>query len=139
MFENRYDGIVGFFGLVRTLEGRKKLQKAIYLAKEHGFPGLRERFDFHWYGPYSEMLANKVQELVQLGVLEESEATQGYRTYRYEMKESAVEYFREQIAGARQHETLLFRIVKEDSRFLELASTLHYFLRNGYDRGRAER
>lgn len=140
MFVNRYDGIVGFFGIVRTLEGRKKLQKSIYLAKEHGFPGLRERFDFHWYGPYSEMLANEVQELVQLGVLEEEarEVSNGYRTYIYEIDESALDYFDEKVAVARPYQTLVARIVGEDARFLELASTLHYFLRNGYDREHAE-
>lgn len=139
MFNNRYDGIVGFFSIVRSLEGRKKLQKAIYLAKEHGFPGLQERFDFHWYGPYSEMLANKIQELVQLGVLNEKEVSHNYRTYAYEITESAVEYFHKQIEHAQKYQSLITHIVKEDARLLELTSSLHYFIANGYDREKAER
>lgn len=137
MFDDRYDGIVGFFGIVQTLTGRKKLQKAIYLAKEHGFPGLRSRFEFHWYGPYSEMLANEVQELVQLGVLSEEQVPMGYPTYRYALDSSASDLFQAQINGACKHRDLVQKIMERPARFWELAATLHYFVRDGYSQEEA--
>ena len=139
MFGDQYSGIVGFFGIVRALEGRTKLQKSIYLAKEHGFPGLWERFDFHRFGPYSETLANEVQELVQLGILTERKVSDTHPMYAYELNESAFQYFEEYIAAARQYRELASYIVKEDVRSLELAATLLYFTRNGYSRVQAER
>ena len=79
-----------------------------------------------------------MQELVLLGVLDEKEVSHGFLTYRYEIDQSAFVHFREQVAGARNFEALISRIVAEDARFLELAATLHYFIKNGYDRDQAE-
>lgn len=139
MLGNQYDGIIGFLGVVQSLEGRKKLQKAIYLAKEYGFPGLKERFEFHLYGPYSETLANEVQELVHLGVVTEREVVRHYPTYVYEIGEAASKYFDQQIAAARSYQELAHFIVKQETRILELAATLHYLVSRGYDRAEAER
>lgn len=50
--------------------GRKKLQKMIYIAKNIAFP-FQERFQFHFYGPYSEELTLRVEELCNMGFLNE--------------------------------------------------------------------
>ena len=50
--------------------GRKKLQKMIYIAKKMEFP-FQERFQFHFYGPYSEELTLRVEELCNMGFLDE--------------------------------------------------------------------
>lgn len=139
MFGDHYNGVVGFFSVAGAVSGRKMLQKAIYLAKEFGFPGLRERFDFHWYGPFSETLANEVQELVQLGVLQENVLHRDtYVLYEYKLNDSAIGYFGQAAREAQRHRSLVLRIVKENARFLELAATLHYFTRLGCNEVEAE-
>lgn len=50
--------------------GRKKLQKIIYIAKKLELP-FYEKYDFHFYGPYSEELTLQVEELCNLGFLHE--------------------------------------------------------------------
>ena len=63
--------------------GRKKLQKMIYIAKKLEFP-FREKFQFHFYGPYSEELTLRVEELCNMGFLNEvKEKKGGYYQYRY--------------------------------------------------------
>lgn len=68
MWVDRYRGLASFLGLAGTVTGRKKLQKAVYLAQQMGFPGLEERFDYHHFGPYSEALAAELGELQILRV-----------------------------------------------------------------------
>lgn len=67
--------------------GRKKLQKMIYIAKKVAFP-FHERFQFHFYGPYSEELTLRVEELCNMGFLNEvKEKKGGYFQYRYTLTE----------------------------------------------------
>lgn len=56
--------------------GRKKLQKMIYIAKKVDFP-FHERFQFHFYGPYSEELTTRVEELCNMGFLNEVKEKEG--------------------------------------------------------------
>ena len=56
--------------------GRKKLQKMIYIAKKVAFP-FHERFQFHFYGPYSEELTLRVEELCNMGFLNEMKEKKG--------------------------------------------------------------
>src|SRR4051795_13197835 len=67
--------------------GRKKLQKMIYIAKKVSFP-FHEKFQFHFYGPYSEELTLKIEELCNMGFLNEmKEKKGGYFQYRYTLTE----------------------------------------------------
>lgn len=50
--------------------GRKKLQKIIYIAKKMQYP-FYEKYDFHFYLPYSEELTLRIEELCNLGFLDE--------------------------------------------------------------------
>ncbi len=52
------------------IAGRKKLQKIIYIAKKLSFP-FQEKFEFHFYGPYSEELTLRIEELCNMGYLHE--------------------------------------------------------------------
>lgn len=56
--------------------GRKKLQKMIYIAKKMQFP-FYEKYDFHFYGPYSEELTLQIEELCNLGFLHEVKEKKG--------------------------------------------------------------
>lgn len=134
MLVNSYSGLASFLGLAGTITGRKKLQKAVYLAKELGFPGLDERFDYHWFGPYSEGLAAEVGELVLLGAVSEDEyrTPGGYPTYSYTLTDRARTLFAEKIKAVSRYQDGVRMLLQYDPRFLELAATLHFFLRSGY-------
>ncbi len=53
---NDHQRLMNVFALSGEVTGRKKLQKMIYIAKKLGFP-FQEKFEFHFYGPYSEELS----------------------------------------------------------------------------------
>lgn len=107
--------------------GRKKSQKMIYIAKKMEFP-FQERFQFHFYGPYSEELTLRVEELCNMGFLDEvKEKKGGYYQYRYTLTEAGQEFL-----GANSVEMpclgdCLTDINDQNARFLELVSTVLYF------------
>lgn len=75
--------VLSLFPLGRV-QGRLKLQKAIYVLKSLGVP-LRESFSFRYYGPYSDSLRAVLdvlesQELVQESVLLYPNGTKRYDT-----------------------------------------------------------
>ncbi|WP_213074506.1 YwgA family protein, partial [Acinetobacter baumannii] len=60
----------------------------IYIAKKMQFP-FYEKYDFHFYGPYSEELTLQIEELCNLGFLHEvKEKKGGYFQYRYSLTET---------------------------------------------------
>jgi uncharacterized protein YwgA len=63
---------------VPELEGRKRLQKLMYLMKYAGFP-IEVRYSWHYYGPYSADLALQIDSLVDSGLLKEEDMVLGYR------------------------------------------------------------
>lgn len=107
--------------------GRKKLQKMIYIAKKVSFP-FQEKFQFHFYGPYSEELTLRVEELCNMGFLNEvKENKGGYVQYRYTLTEPGKEFL-----SLSEVEMPLLQVCFEDmnsqnARFLELVSTVLYF------------
>ncbi|MDR7078656.1 uncharacterized protein YwgA [Neobacillus niacini] len=107
--------------------GRKKLQKMIYIAKKVEFP-FHERFQFHFYGPYSEELTLRVEELCNMGFLNETkEKKGGYFQYRYTLTDTGKEFL-----GLNEVEMPFLQDCLEDmneqnARFLELVSTVLYF------------
>jgi len=71
-----------------AIVGRKKLQKIIYILQKQGYP-FHEKFHFHFYGPYSDELSLRIEELCNLGFLNEVKEDKGsYSQYRYELTES---------------------------------------------------
>lgn len=107
--------------------GRKKLQKMIYIAKKLDFP-FQERFQFHFYGPYSEELTLRVEELCNMGFLEEvKEKKGGYYQYRYTLTEAGQEFLGENSVEMPRLHDCLTDINGQNARFLELVSTVLYF------------
>lgn len=107
--------------------GRKKLQKMIYIAKKVTFP-FQERFQFHFYGPYSEELTLRVEELCNMGFLDEvKEKKGGYYQYRYSLTESGKEFLSLNEVDMPQLEDCLTDMNEQSARFLELVSTILYF------------
>lgn len=107
--------------------GRKKLQKMIYIAKKMEFP-FQERFQFHFYGPYSEELTLRVEELCNMGFLNEiKEKKGGYFQYRYSLTEAGQEFLGVNGVEMPSLGDCLTDINGQNARFLELVSTVLYF------------
>jgi uncharacterized protein len=107
--------------------GRKKLQKMIYIAKKISFP-FQERFQFHFYGPYSEELTLRVEELCNMGFISEiKENKGGYSQYRYLLTESGKEFLSLNEVDMPALPQCLTDMNEQNARFLELVSTVLYF------------
>ena len=107
--------------------GRKKLQKMIYIAKKVEFP-FHERFQFHFYGPYSEELTLRVEELCNMGFLNEiKEKKGGYFQYRYTLTDTGKEFLSLNEVEMPFLENCLCDMNEQNARFLELVSTVLYF------------
>ncbi|MBT2657718.1 YwgA family protein [Bacillus sp. ISL-18] len=109
------------------ITGRKKLQKMIYIAKKVEFP-FHERFQFHFYGPYSEELTTRVEELCNMGFLNEvKEKKGGYYQYRYTLTDSGKEFLSLNQVEMPYLEDCFNDMNEQNARFLELVSTVLYF------------
>ncbi|MCW4682044.1 YwgA family protein [Bacillus pumilus] len=107
--------------------GRKKLQKMIYIAKKLDFP-FYEKYDFHFYGPYSEELTLRIEELCNLGFLDEmKEKKGGYYQYRYSLTVNGKEFLDQCEVDMPDLKVLTKQMNEQSSRFLELVSTILYF------------
>lgn len=107
--------------------GRKKLQKMVYIAKKLAFP-FSEKFQFHFFGPYSEELTLRVEELCNMGFLAEvKEKKGGYFQYRYSLTEEGNEFLSENTMEMPHLKDCLVDMNSQNARFLELVSTVLYF------------
>ncbi|MGD8190404.1 YwgA family protein [Brevibacillus ginsengisoli] len=119
--------------LVGEVTGRKKLHKMVYIAKKLQVD-FDEHFGFHMYGPYSEELTMKVDELCNLGLLDECKESKGaVDTYRYTLNEAGRDFLRYQNVDLGHGTYLIRRMNEENSRFLELVSTVLYFEQLSYE------
>ncbi|MGG3803598.1 YwgA family protein [Metabacillus fastidiosus] len=107
--------------------GRKKLQKMIYIAKKMNYP-FYEKYNFHFYGPYSEELTLRVEELCNLGFLSETkEKKGGYIQYRYSLTDDGNEFLSHYNLNMPTLPNCVQNLNEQNSRFLELVSTVLYF------------
>jgi uncharacterized protein len=107
--------------------GRKKLQKMIFIAKKLTFP-FQEKFQFHFYGPYSEELTLRVEELHNMGFITEvKEKKGGYFQYRYTVTEEGTTFLEMYKTEMPHLSDCLTDMNEKPSRFLELVSTVLYF------------
>ncbi|PGT89601.1 MULTISPECIES: YwgA family protein [Bacillaceae] len=107
--------------------GRKKLQKMIYIAKKIDLP-FYEKYNFHFYGPYSEELTLRIEELCNLGFLEEvHEKKGGYFQYRYSLTDTGSEFLGHYDLDMPPLKECMLNLNEQSSRFLELVSTVLYF------------
>ncbi|MGX9133094.1 YwgA family protein [Rummeliibacillus sp. JY-2-4R] len=119
--------VVQFVSLAGQVTGRKKLQKMVYIAKKMQFP-FHEKYHFHIYGPYSEELTLRVDELCTMGFLTEQMEDKGsYVQYCYEVTDKGTDFSN---AFCKEQQNL-YEVVEilnsKSARFLELVSTLLYF------------
>jgi uncharacterized protein YwgA len=119
------------------VDGRKKLQKMIYIAEVLGYP-LEEYFTLHLYGPYSQELAADVQRMKEMDIVIESEMGNHYLITLTEDGERFLEHFQENIKediGVEKFNKMK-NFFKKLSSYepwkLEIISTLLYFYQIGY-------
>lgn len=110
------------------LEGRKRLQKVVYLLQEAGCP-LDCRYTLHYFGPYSRDVADRCDEMVAGGLVEESTSSQsGVTKYTYSLKpETRASLESMRFRDLSRFEELGKRLIKEDLWLLELGSTIGLF------------
>ncbi|WP_432363587.1 YwgA family protein [Sporosarcina sp. UB5] len=119
--------IVQFIAIAGEARGRKKLQKMIYIAQKMDFP-FAEKYELHMYGPYSEELTLRVEELCEMGFLSESCVDKGsYVQYSYNVTEEGGHFLETADAPHEKLADCIDMLNGRSSRFLELVSTLLYF------------
>lgn len=127
MMLNNHAKLMTFFSIASEVTGRKKLQKMIYILQKCGVP-FEEKYQFHFYGPYSEELTLRVEELCNLGFLqEEKEDKSNYYQYNYHVTTAGEEFIHQFPLEMPQMEEKVAMLKAKSSRFLELVSTMLYF------------
>ncbi|MFD1361606.1 YwgA family protein [Lentibacillus salinarum] len=119
--------LMQFFAAANDVSGRKKLQKMIYILQKCDVP-FEEKYQFHFYGPYSEELSLRIEELCNLGfIAEEKETKRHYEQYHYAITPDG-NAFLQQFQMDMPDMTEQIALLKcKSSRFLELVSTILYF------------
>lgn len=118
--------IVDFIAAAEGVTGRKKLQKMVYILKKLGEP-FQEKYEFHIYGPYSEELTARIEELCDMGFMTEAKEDKGsYMQYKYAVTAEGLE-FRTALGQQGFEPAQVAELNSRSSRFLELTATLLYF------------
>ncbi len=125
-----------------TLDTRKRLQKVAYLLKVLGCP-LDAEYTLHRYGPYSQDIARRTDEMVEANLLvEKAESHAVGRQFSYRLADSARSGMAEYEAtpqGQSRLERLepfreqACRLFQADLKDLEFASTIVFFHKQGHD------
>ncbi|MFG6147275.1 YwgA family protein [Halobacillus sp. B23F22_1] len=126
MLEN-HAKLMQFFSSSDAIVGRKRLQKMIYILKKCDVP-FEERYQFHFYGPYSEELTLRIEEMCNLGFISETkEEKKNYYQYRYEVTDSGKEFMERYHTELPSLNRRIDEMNEKSSRFLELVSTMLFF------------
>ncbi|WP_099159359.1 YwgA family protein [Virgibacillus ndiopensis] len=119
--------LMQFFAVAEEVTGRKKLQKMIYILQKCHVP-FEEKYQFHFYGPYSEELTLRMEELCNLGfVAEMKEDKSNYYQYNYRITGDGLDFLNQFSIDMPDIKTQVELLQRRSSRFLELVSTMLYF------------
>lgn len=119
--------LMEFFSVANEITGRKKLQKMIYILQKCRIP-FEEKFEYHFYGPYSEELTLRVEELCNLGFLQEDkEKRSSYVQYHYTITGDGQAFLQRFASHLPDLDPKVKLLNRQSSRFLELVATMMYF------------
>lgn len=119
--------LAAVFQAAGEIVGRKKLQKIIYIARQLNFP-FQEKYEYHFFGPYSEELTLRIQELCNLSFLEEKkEKKGGYIQYRYRLTDEGRKFLQMYRPPLPDFAEVICKMNEKSARFLELVATVLYF------------
>ena len=68
------------------IEGRTRLEKVVYLLKQLGRVNFTYEFVPYHYGPYSRELVEDLDQLKEIGLVDEGMNTDDYGVLRYDYK-----------------------------------------------------
>ncbi|MFD1852226.1 YwgA family protein [Oceanobacillus bengalensis] len=119
--------IMQFFSVAQEVTGRKKMQKMIYILQKSGVP-FEEKYNFHFYGPYSEELTLRIEELCNLGFLNEvKEDKSNYYQYNYTITDDGMRFLQQFSLDMPDYREKVDKLKMKSSRFLELVATMFFF------------
>lgn len=99
----------------------------IYILQQCRVP-FEEKYEFHFYGPYSEELTLRVEELCNLGFLnEQKEEKSSYHQYHYKITDDGESFLTQFEMDMPDITEMIDLLQAKSSRFLELVSTMFYF------------
>ncbi|QQK81736.1 YwgA family protein [Salicibibacter cibi] len=124
---DQHVNVLSLLQTVGEITGRKKFQKIVFISKKLGMP-FHEKYDFHRYGPYSEELNLRLEELQQFEFISEiKEEMAGYHQYRYQVATNG-EHFLKTKGNNRETFEQQKNVIQEmnvcSSKFLELTATI---------------
>ena len=101
--------------LCRSIDGRKKFQKMVYILQREGinFP---EKFRYHYYGPYSDVLQLEIDALKDAGYIDQEESRFCYTLKGEAESDEEISAFKE----------LIEHLNDQDPQILELVATIYY-------------
>jgi hypothetical protein len=125
-----------------TLHSRKRMQKMVFLLQAAGCP-LNAEYDLHYYGPYSQDVAQLTDELTRANLLAEQVEThpQGER-YSYSLTQKSIDQIRryeadprglEDARGMEPYESRARALAALDLKELEVGATIVFFRGKGHD------
>jgi hypothetical protein len=107
--------------------GRKKLQKIVFIVQKLNYP-FHEKYHYHFYGPYSEELTLKVEELCNLGFFNEVKEEKGnYNQYKYTLTKDGEQFMCHYDVDMPGLESCVASLNGQSARFLELVATVLHF------------
>lgn len=116
------------------LQGRKRLQKVVFFLQEGGCP-LDCRFTLHHFGPYSRDVADRCDEIVAAGLVDETGGpSKGDMQYTYRLKPETAKLVQQTSDAQMQgFDSLGKSLIGENLWSLELGSTILFFYRRSRD------
>lgn len=124
---NNHAKLMQFFSIAQEVTGRKKLQKMIYILQKCNIP-FEEKYAFHVYGPYSEELTLRVEELCNLTFIDEVKEDKGnYFQYHYHITDRGKNFLEEFGLDMPDMSDKVDQLKSKSARFLELVATMLYF------------
>jgi uncharacterized protein len=125
-----------------TFRSRKRMQKLVFMLQAAGCP-LDADYDLHHYGPYSQDVALLTGQMVGQRLLEEAKEARPYgEQYSYTLLEDARRQVSAYEASPRgsgpagemaRFRDLALELYQADLKELEVASTIVFFRKRGFD------
>jgi hypothetical protein len=128
-------GMLQLLRLIDSLdkvEGRKKLQKIVYIlkARGHDFP---QHFGYLHYGPFSSEVAAEIDSLVSGDLIDERGEGQPYKAYVYTAQDSARALLKELRQSTEpEWKDFATALNQKNVSDLEAMSTILYLQANGF-------
>ncbi len=117
--------ILTLFEEAGNISGRTKLQKIVYILKNKEIP-FRQKFKYHYNGPYSPDLQLEIEELIDRNILIEKEVNSYIHVIN---KDTEIEY--EKDPWLSEKKDLIRFLNNQDFEKLEVTSTIYFLEKSG--------